>query len=236
MDDHDLGALWNAALRSMRAQRPSLASKGARARTFGAGLEQAEQLWAASDRVGPIASPLLLFYGLTQAGRAICAAGVRTPSWEGAQNHGLKFKLSRPTEESLLSLKEVRVAANGNGLIHDVAQVLASPVLASEVCFSDLLSALDCPLFFEDDQFTEHRPLEVQEDGMLMATHRDPVRKSLYIGPLPEALACRREQVPAGARNLAYTRALPPSAEEVDEWLASYPRLHRLRPPEVVPG
>ena len=75
-------------MRSLRADRPRFAARGARARTFGAGLEQAEQLWLASQNVGAIASPLLLFYGLTQAGRAICAAGIRGAAWRAPSSMG----------------------------------------------------------------------------------------------------------------------------------------------------
>jgi hypothetical protein len=51
-------------------------------------LEQAEQLMRAANDVGPAASPLLLFYALSQAGRAIAAARL-DDIWRLA-GHGLK--------------------------------------------------------------------------------------------------------------------------------------------------
>jgi hypothetical protein len=231
MDYLEVGP-WGAALRSLRADRPRLAARGARARSFGAGLEQAEQLWQASQNVGAIASPLLLFYGLTQAGRALCAAGIRGAEWKGAQQHGLHFELTEPADRSPLDLTAVRVRAQGKGLVHLVAHVLGSPVLSDSASLSDLISSLDSELYFDDEQYSVPRPVEVYEDGFLVQEpFGHPARRALFLGPLPAVLVSNREGVPAGTNNLAYTRIVPPSAADVAAWLSAYPR---LRPPEVV--
>ena len=236
MDYLELGP-WGAPMRSLRADRPGLAARGARATTFGAGLEQAEQLWLASQNVGAIASPLLLFYGLTQAGRAMCAAGVRGPAWEGAQKHGLRFELTEPASGSPLDLTKVRVLPQGEGLVHQVAHVLGSPVLSDSASLSDLISSLDSDLYFDDDQYSVPRPLEVYEDGMLLTEpFGHPARKALFLGPLPDALASNREDVPAGPNNPAHTRIVPPSAADVAAWLSAYPRLRALGEPTNVPS
>jgi hypothetical protein len=47
---------------------------------FCAALEQAEQLFAAAEAVGDATRPILLFYGLSQAGRAIAAASTGVDS------------------------------------------------------------------------------------------------------------------------------------------------------------
>lgn len=55
-------------IRTLRSDPPAHAGSGrrdARGRTFGAALEQAEQLWSASTSVRPEAAPLLLFYCLS---------------------------------------------------------------------------------------------------------------------------------------------------------------------------
>jgi YaaC-like Protein len=76
------------------AANPSLAStaaglcRGKRTGVFVSALEQAEQLMNAAAAVGPAASPLLLFYAVSQAGRAIAAARLDDP-WRLA-GHGLK--------------------------------------------------------------------------------------------------------------------------------------------------
>src|ERR1035437_804759 len=233
MDYLELGP-WGAPMRSVRAHRPHLAAHGARATTFGAGLEQAEQLWLASQNVGAIASPLLLFYGLTQAGRALCAAGIPGAAWKGAQQHGLHFQLTEPANRLPLDLTKVRVRKNGEGLVHQVGEVLESPVLSDSASLSDLISSLDSDLYFDDKQYSVPRPLEVSEVGMQEAWG-GPARKELFLGRVPDVLASNREDVPAALpNNLAYTRIVPPSAADVAAWLSAYPRLRALGEPTNV--
>lgn len=74
-------------IRVLRAQPPARV-EGERAHVFVSALEQAEQLMDAAADVGPAASPLLLFYALSQAGRAIAAAHLDDP-WR-LSGHGLK--------------------------------------------------------------------------------------------------------------------------------------------------
>jgi hypothetical protein len=74
-------------IRVLRA-RPPARVEGERAGVFVSALEQAEQLMHAAAEVGPAASPLLLFYAISQAGRAIAAAQLNDP-WR-LSGHGLK--------------------------------------------------------------------------------------------------------------------------------------------------
>ena len=74
-------------IRVLRARLPTRVT-GDRAGVFLAALEQAEQLMEAAVEVGPAASPLLLFYAVSQAGRAIAAASLDEP-WR-LSGHGLK--------------------------------------------------------------------------------------------------------------------------------------------------
>jgi hypothetical protein len=57
---------------------------------FNAALEQSEQLFAAASTVDYASRPILAFYGLSQAGRAIaaCATGIRGNGWE-LVGHGI---------------------------------------------------------------------------------------------------------------------------------------------------
>ncbi|PZF88570.1 YaaC family protein [Micromonospora deserti] len=68
----DIDLVW-AALRSTRAEPPA-GIKGGRRKTYVAALEQAQQMFTAAASVGVATRPLLLFYGLSQGGRAIAAA------------------------------------------------------------------------------------------------------------------------------------------------------------------
>lgn len=83
----------------MRAQPPARV-EGERARVFLSALEQAEQLMNAAADVGPAASPLLLFYAISQAGRAIAAARLDDP-WR-LSGHGLKAPAPGDSSTGLL--------------------------------------------------------------------------------------------------------------------------------------
>lgn len=61
-------------LRASRWAPPGRASSGSRRKTYTAALEQTEQMFRAAAVVGPATRPLQVFYGLSQAGRAIAAA------------------------------------------------------------------------------------------------------------------------------------------------------------------
>src|SRR6266511_1906721 len=63
-------------LRALRHAPPGGAHSGDRRKTFGSALEQAEQLLEAAATVGYAARPILLFYGLSQAGRAVAVGGL----------------------------------------------------------------------------------------------------------------------------------------------------------------
>jgi hypothetical protein len=74
-------------VRAMRANPPGYATSGARRKVFGSALQQAEELATAAEHAGYATKPILLFYALTQAYRAACAARMKT-DWEPS-GHGL---------------------------------------------------------------------------------------------------------------------------------------------------
>jgi hypothetical protein len=86
-DDTDI---WDY-LRSTRWKPPGAAdSSPERRSTYVFALEQAEQMLRAAVTVGPATRPLLIFYGLNQAGRAIAAAATRLGGSEWRlQGHGI---------------------------------------------------------------------------------------------------------------------------------------------------
>lgn len=86
------GSAWGG-LRATRWDPPGGATENAeRRRTYVFALEQAEQMFRAAESVGPAARPLLVFYGLSQAGRAIAAAAVKVEADDGWQlkGHGIR--------------------------------------------------------------------------------------------------------------------------------------------------
>jgi hypothetical protein len=89
----DIDLVW-AALRSTRAESPA-GIKGGRRKTYVAALEQAQQMFTAAASVGVATRPLLLFYGLSQGGRAIAAAAKHVHNNDyPLVGHGIKVNTS----------------------------------------------------------------------------------------------------------------------------------------------
>jgi hypothetical protein len=82
-------AVWRH-LRALRHEPPGRARRGARQKVFGAALEQAQQLFAAAV-IDYASRPILVFYGLSQAGRAIaaCATAGGMNDWQ-LKGHGIE--------------------------------------------------------------------------------------------------------------------------------------------------
>lgn len=123
-------------IRSLRHDPPGYASSGVRARIFDAALEQAEQLFRAAESVGPQARPLLLFYGLSQAGRAICACAVNVTNNDASlSGHGIKVDdLAVANNASLADL----VVRPENGAFRQVAKALESSDFSEQARLGDL--------------------------------------------------------------------------------------------------
>jgi len=135
-------ATWHQ-IRAVLASRADLVDD-ARAATFSAALEQAEQLMEAAARVGPAARPLPLFYALSQAGRAIAAA--RLPAdWE-LKGHGLSMVGPASTDTNLLE-RHVKSNASTADSFSRVAAAVGSGALTAPVELGALWSALPDLLF-----------------------------------------------------------------------------------------
>jgi hypothetical protein len=74
----------------LRASPPGLAdSDPMRRKVFGSSLHQFDELLRAAAGAGPASAPLLLFYALSQAGRAVAAARCEDERWD-YKGHGLQ--------------------------------------------------------------------------------------------------------------------------------------------------
>jgi hypothetical protein len=121
----DRAQAWDR-LRASRSERPGRATTGARAKTYGAALEQAQQMFRAAEGVGPQTRALLIFYGLSQAGRAIAAAAVdlKGTSWN-LNGHGIQAT----GFDKAFAETELRTEAPGNsGSFVRLSELLDSPV------------------------------------------------------------------------------------------------------------
>src|SRR5687768_4940330 len=85
-------SVWQT-IRALRSSPPGLASDEGRRNVFSAALQQSQELMQAARSVGHATSPILLFYGLSQAGRAIAAAFGKD-RWE-IRGHGLAIVTDR---------------------------------------------------------------------------------------------------------------------------------------------
>ncbi len=118
-----------AAIRALRSDPPGMASDGKRGKTFGAGLEQFEQLLRAGREAPPASAPILLFYALAQAGRAILAAHAPQP-WE-VHGHGLSIGIEG--EE----IGATRISPSGEGLFQAVAAATGSDPLTEPITLAE---------------------------------------------------------------------------------------------------
>jgi hypothetical protein len=130
-------------IRVLRA-RPPAGVEGERAAVFVPALEQAEALMLAAADVGPLASPLLLFYAVSQAGRAIVAARLADP-WR-LSGHGLKAP--SPADASADPLRRVvkpdgsRTSERRRPSFAGVAEATGSGQLTSELELGALWAAI----------------------------------------------------------------------------------------------
>ncbi|MFE0778754.1 YaaC family protein [Streptomyces sp. NPDC058861] len=117
-------------LRASRSNPPGRASAGARRKTYAAALEQTGQMFRAAAVVDPATRPLQVFYGLSQAGRAIAAASwsLKGQDWS-LESHGIKttgFHLPFPDIE-------IRTDSSGTqGSFVRVSEALDSPVWGTD--------------------------------------------------------------------------------------------------------
>jgi hypothetical protein len=127
-----------ARVQALRADPPALAKTGKRRKTFGYSLQQFAELLTASSRSEASSSPITLFYALSQAGRAIAAAGCRGPGTRYEfHGHGLKITAAATVGETV-----VRPELNGSDAFSVVADSTQSATLDSEVTVSELWGSL----------------------------------------------------------------------------------------------
>ena len=120
--------LWHF-LRMSRWKPPGLAEHGPRATLYRAAMQQFEDLVVAAASTGPAASPLPLYYTLSQAGRAVLA--VREPDddkvFATKEHHGLSISHDDVSDDLLEVM--VRPVRQEVGQFQRVANAISSPVL-----------------------------------------------------------------------------------------------------------
>lgn len=139
----DAESVWRD-VRALRHAPPGLAGQPGRREVFTAALEQAEQLLRGAAGLGHATRPLDLFYGLSQAGRALTAALVREGDWR-LSGHGITP--DGPLDVRLDQLR-VREPKGGKGKpsrgpsFTTVARALGSPALPAPATLGALWAAV----------------------------------------------------------------------------------------------
>lgn len=176
-------------LRELRGSPPGPAGRGERRETFGAALEQAEQLLTAAAQVGPQSSPLLVFYGLSQGARAVAAAS--TAAGQGdwrLTGHGVR---ALRLETAAKSLAGVAVQDQGrSGAFTTVARLLGAGSLPEAVPLGRLWRLIPDVDRFPLPDAHGSPPLTVTlVAGAPMDLLRSDATVTVDIGPLPPTLA-----------------------------------------------
>lgn len=179
-------------IRALRAQPPGQAG-GNRHATFSTALEQAEQLFRAAATVTAAARPLPLFYGLSQAGRALVASRA-TNSWH-ISGHGIREH--RSSNRRGAPVADFHVEAVGNGAFRMVADALGSSGLATPTRLGDLWPLLPEARRFALPGMGDARLLDVRIQTM----ERDGLPFHGTIQGLPACLAEPRTPSIAGVRD-----------------------------------
>ena len=154
MDSATERAHWSD-LRGTRHRPPGAARSGVRQKTYVSALQQAEELFRAASVVGPATRPLLQFYGLSQAGRAIGATAVAAgPNDWKFSGHGIK------NADIVGPLSDIKIYPEGRALTSFVglSTILGSPLWDKAEAptlakvWDSLVEAIDLPLVDSADR------------------------------------------------------------------------------------
>lgn len=183
-------------LRRTRSDRPAEAGKNdTRGETYTAALEQAEQLFSSAKGVGPATSPLLLFYGISQLGRALAAASPRLTDDEyRLKGHGIVSSEISWTTATLDGVESRAKAGKRPQAFQRVAQVVQACAFESKARpLGDLIDAvavIDSDIE-NDFRVPKYPPLSLSPtaDGSVMPLMTvGPGLMSIYVAGIPRAI------------------------------------------------
>lgn len=174
MHETDAAAAAWTTLRVTRWEPPGAArSAKDRARTYVVALEQAEQMFRAAASVGQATRPVLAYYGLNQAGRAISAAALAVGHNEWRlSGHGIYAK---DLHGSLADIAITCDPADGKGSFAKLSQILNSPLWKGSITFRSLW-----------DSIPENRLIPLVEDQLRRVPLYIDIR-DIYDDPHPLA-------------------------------------------------
>lgn len=180
---------WRA-IRSLRANPPGNAG-GTRQPTFTMALEQAEQLFRAAADTGPASRPLPLFYGLSQAGRAVVAARDAGAHWT-FRGHGIGEAASVNQKTGTIADFHIEPHTSTSGGFKVVAAALNSSTMPGPTRLGDIWTLIPDTYRFELPKAGRRQLLNID-----IKNYPDPfspinaeisnVPASLGVNPRPDA-------------------------------------------------
>jgi hypothetical protein len=212
----DAAESWRAIRSHRAAPSVSLAKvlRGQRKEVFHVALEQSQQQFRAASAVGYESRPLNLFYGLAQAGRAVCAAsaelgpGSSENTWLPAGGHGLSFNPTLTGGMDLLGAT-IEQRSNSADAFSRLSHALRSPLDFDRTTFGSLLSHI--PETYLEFRRTDWGPVALMPNGIYGA--------NLQAKPYPIAWEIQAPGLDTQAeRTTASARA----------WMSQYPTLRPL--------
>lgn len=202
-------------LRSLRHAPPGRAGRGERRKTFDAALEQAEQLFAAAANSGTATRPILVFYGLSQAGRAV-AATAGSDDWR-LRGHGITMKGAGSGRRTLA---ETGLQNSGTGSFTILCETLGCASLPDVTPLGELWCLLPQGVRFPLPGMSDARPLHVNVERADVVPHGGLRAR---VGPLPDDVAHR---VPAGEDpSEGQDAGWRAERERLSQFLSNYPTL-----------
>ena len=184
-------------------------------------------MWTAARALGAVASPIVLYYCLAQAGQAILAARAVANDWHARPSHGLS-RTSFPSGHDKPSLGGVLVADNGRGMFQQITRLLACPSLPGATSLDALIGSLPGAGRFIGES-TARLPLWIESSCENHDLALGQVR--LYVSPFPDEL------VPVTNIPYAGDPVNLPTRAQLGEWLKPYPTLTSVglpKPWEIV--
>jgi hypothetical protein len=214
-------------LRALRADPPGYA-KDKRRETFALALEQSEQLFSAAATVGPSTRPILIFYGLSQAGRALVAAREEHNDRWKLSGHGIGLVAGNATETvAALKIKPSEKPANSTkperGSFLRVAEVLESSIIPNGASLADLWPLTIPANRFPISQSSENRLVRVVVGQKPKPTSSEKVKVDLYGLPAELFVDHQGSSGPKGVWKK--------QTDEVCQLLKRYPSLSDLELP-----
>ncbi|MDN5795456.1 MAG: YaaC family protein [Intrasporangium sp.] len=203
---------WSA-LRALRSGPPGLAGSEDRRQVFSSALEQAEQLFGAAASVGVATKPLLAFYGLSQAGRAVAAVHA-ADEWR-LRGHGI----TAGKGDRGKSLAEMTVDPGPRGSFGRLVSVLESSTVPIQTQLGDLWPLLNETARHPLPGSGDDRSLSVSTERTGWATGIPAVR----VLEIPARFAEGVEPELSYASGLG--RDYAAQADALDHYLSRYPTL-----------